>query len=106
MTGHGGNIYRAAEETGLPESRIIDFSASINPLGFPAHYDKKGKYFIAEADEYSRISAIHPVYLPVMAPIGLYSLCHHEYVPFDELHQYHPPVNASLPPIGDPYCIA
>lgn len=35
MTGHGGNIYRAAEETGLPESRIIDFSASINPLGVP-----------------------------------------------------------------------
>lgn len=30
---HGGNIYRAAEETGLPEGRIIDFSASINPLG-------------------------------------------------------------------------
>lgn len=35
MTGHGGNIYRAAEEIGLPESRIIDFSASINPLGIP-----------------------------------------------------------------------
>ncbi len=30
---HGGNIYRAAGETGLPEGRIIDFSASINPLG-------------------------------------------------------------------------
>ena len=35
MTGHGGNIYRAAEETGMPESKIIDFSASINPLGVP-----------------------------------------------------------------------
>lgn len=30
---HGGNIYKAARELGLPESRIIDFSASINPLG-------------------------------------------------------------------------
>jgi len=30
---HGGNIYKVAEETGIPEHRIIDFSASINPLG-------------------------------------------------------------------------
>jgi threonine-phosphate decarboxylase len=30
---HGGNIYKAARELGVPESRIIDFSASINPLG-------------------------------------------------------------------------
>lgn len=35
MTGHGGNIYRFAEESGLPERKIIDFSASINPLGVP-----------------------------------------------------------------------
>lgn len=32
---HGGNIYRAAELSGLPEEKIIDFSASINPLGVP-----------------------------------------------------------------------
>jgi threonine-phosphate decarboxylase len=30
---HGGNIYRAAQELGIPENEIIDFSASINPLG-------------------------------------------------------------------------
>jgi len=30
---HGGNIYRAAKELGISESEIIDFSASINPLG-------------------------------------------------------------------------
>lgn len=30
---HGGNIYVAARELGLPPSRLIDFSASINPLG-------------------------------------------------------------------------
>ncbi|KJR41556.1 L-threonine-O-3-phosphate decarboxylase [Candidatus Magnetoovum chiemensis] len=30
---HGGNIYEAAEDLGLPERKIIDFSASINPLG-------------------------------------------------------------------------
>jgi threonine-phosphate decarboxylase len=30
---HGGNIYKIAGELGLPEGRMIDFSASINPLG-------------------------------------------------------------------------
>lgn len=30
---HGGNIYKMAEELGVPEGRLIDFSASINPLG-------------------------------------------------------------------------
>ncbi len=30
---HGGNIYRAAEALQWPERKIIDFSASINPLG-------------------------------------------------------------------------
>ncbi|GBE37849.1 MAG TPA: threonine-phosphate decarboxylase [Nitrospirae bacterium] len=33
MIEHGGNIYRLAEELGVPEREIIDFSASINPLG-------------------------------------------------------------------------
>ena len=32
---HGGNIYGAAERLGLDKSEIIDFSASINPLGIP-----------------------------------------------------------------------
>ena len=32
---HGGNIYRAAGQLGLDEYEIIDFSASINPLGVP-----------------------------------------------------------------------
>ena len=36
VTGHGGNIYQAAKRTGIPVQRIIDFSASINPLGVPA----------------------------------------------------------------------
>lgn len=30
---HGGNIYRASEETGFPAYELLDFSASINPLG-------------------------------------------------------------------------
>ncbi|HDH05842.1 MAG TPA: threonine-phosphate decarboxylase [Nitrospirae bacterium] len=30
---HGGNIYKIAEYLGIPEEELIDFSASINPLG-------------------------------------------------------------------------
>jgi threonine-phosphate decarboxylase len=30
---HGGNIYRLAEELKIQERKIIDFSASVNPLG-------------------------------------------------------------------------
>lgn len=32
---HGGNIYKISEEIGVAEDRIIDFSASVNPLGMP-----------------------------------------------------------------------
>lgn len=32
---HGGNIYRACERLKIDEEEIIDFSASINPLGVP-----------------------------------------------------------------------
>lgn len=35
MTGHGGNVHLASRETGIPVSGIMDFSASINPLGVP-----------------------------------------------------------------------
>src|SRR6266850_3421218 len=33
---HGGNIYKVAQEQRIPVERIMDFSASINPLGPPA----------------------------------------------------------------------
>ncbi|TAL26334.1 MAG: aminotransferase class I/II-fold pyridoxal phosphate-dependent enzyme, partial [Nitrospirae bacterium] len=35
MMEHGGNIYLAAKELGLPYENLIDFSASINPLSVP-----------------------------------------------------------------------
>jgi threonine-phosphate decarboxylase len=35
MRFHGGNIYLLAERLGIRESEVIDFSASINPLGVP-----------------------------------------------------------------------
>ena len=33
---HGGNVYKVARERRIPVEQIIDFSASINPLGPPA----------------------------------------------------------------------
>ena len=33
---HGGNVYKAAQEQRVPVEEIIDFSASINPVGPPA----------------------------------------------------------------------
>jgi len=33
MTTHGGDIYRLSEELKIPERKVVDFSASINPLG-------------------------------------------------------------------------
>jgi len=35
MMEHGGNIYKTAQELGISTEKIIDFSASINPLGVP-----------------------------------------------------------------------
>lgn len=35
MTEHGGNVFLASAETGIPVSELLDFSASINPLGVP-----------------------------------------------------------------------
>jgi threonine-phosphate decarboxylase len=35
MTEHGGNIYSFAKKNGVDEREILDFSASINPLGLP-----------------------------------------------------------------------
>lgn len=32
---HGGNVHKVAREQGISVDRILDFSASINPLGFP-----------------------------------------------------------------------
>jgi threonine-phosphate decarboxylase len=35
LESHGGNVHKACEELGMCEADIIDFSASINPLGVP-----------------------------------------------------------------------
>jgi threonine-phosphate decarboxylase len=36
MNTHGGDRHAASLRTGIPERKLIDFSASINPLGIPA----------------------------------------------------------------------
>ncbi len=33
---HGGNVHKLAERAGVPPGELVDFSASINPLGPPA----------------------------------------------------------------------
>jgi hypothetical protein len=38
---HGGNIYEIAKRFGLNQEEIIDFSASINPLGLSKKAEKK-----------------------------------------------------------------
>jgi threonine-phosphate decarboxylase len=40
MNEHGGNIYKTARALGIPEDRIVDFSASINPLGISENVRK------------------------------------------------------------------
>jgi threonine-phosphate decarboxylase len=36
LSGHGGNVKQICDKSGLNPDEIIDFSASINPLGYPA----------------------------------------------------------------------
>ncbi len=52
MTDHGGNIYEAARRTGLPESEIIDFSASINPMGVPKGAARKMRMVVSRLYHY------------------------------------------------------
>ncbi len=35
MSSHGGDVYAASHRTGIPVELILDFSASVNPLGTP-----------------------------------------------------------------------
>lgn len=46
-TTHGGNIYEIAERFGLKPSAMIDFSASINPLGLSKKAERKLKQGLA-----------------------------------------------------------
>ena len=39
MTAHGGNIWELIEERGLSPTEVLDFSADLNPLGPPPHWE-------------------------------------------------------------------
>jgi len=60
---HGGNIYRLAEALGIGENRIIDFSASINPLGVPksviSAIGEHGKYLFNYPDPDAKKLRLH-----------------------------------------------
>ena len=54
---HGGSVTRAARELGLAPEAILDFSASINPLGMPQAVLTAARKAIAEAVHYPEIDA-------------------------------------------------
>lgn len=55
--GHGGGVHRAAKECGLALSELLDFSASINPLGMPPAVLAAAQQGLAEALHYPEIDA-------------------------------------------------
>lgn len=52
---HGGGVTRAARELGLDPESILDFSASINPLGMPAAVRAAAQAAVAGAVHYPEI---------------------------------------------------
>lgn len=54
---HGGDVGAAARELGLPVSELLDFSASINPLGIPASVLDAAQRGVAESLHYPEIAA-------------------------------------------------
>ncbi len=55
--GHGGGVHQAARECALPLNEILDFSASINPLGMPPAVMVAAQKGLAEALYYPEIDA-------------------------------------------------
>ena len=54
---HGGNVLRLARERGVAASHILDFSASINPLGMPDEVRAAAVAALADASHYPEIDA-------------------------------------------------
>lgn len=54
---HGGGVDAAAAQTGLPVDRILDFSASINPLGPPDSVLEAARASLSRIDRYPEIDA-------------------------------------------------
>ncbi len=54
---HGGNVYRAARELELNGSGVLDFSASINPLGMPPAARNAIKAWVGDVLHYPDIES-------------------------------------------------
>lgn len=74
---HGGDIWLASRSSGSPTAEIIDFSASINPLGLPASVEKALKKAIASVTPYpdpastelkEALAAFHMISLDEVVP--------------------------------------
>lgn len=57
QTQHGGEIFRAAQDLGIPFDEILDFSASINPLGMPEGVAEAAAGAVARAVHYPEVDA-------------------------------------------------
>lgn len=53
--GHGGDVFAAARALGLPPQEVLDFSASINPLGMPAAVRRAARAAVDAALHYPEI---------------------------------------------------
>ncbi len=56
MTVHGGDVWQAGEELGIPASEILDFSANINPRGLPLRARER---LVRDAAD-SRLLSLYP----------------------------------------------
>lgn len=54
---HGGKVFQATRELGLPLEKILDFSASINPLGMPEAVHKAAVDAISTSIHYPEVDA-------------------------------------------------
>ena len=54
---HGGNVFQAARDLGLPLEQIFDFSASINPLGMPEPVRQAAAAAVAKSIHYPEVDA-------------------------------------------------
>ena len=75
---HGGNVFAVARQLGVPPEEILDFSASINPLGPPpgvraavaAAFDRLGHYPDSACTELAEALARHHGCEPANVCIG------------------------------------
>jgi len=58
LSGHGGDLLRRAHQLGLSSSALLDFSASINPLGTPEGVLRAAQQALLRVEHYPEIDAL------------------------------------------------